>query len=132
MPSHPIGVPNQGSFPPNANYNQFRYESEEHQTIRRANPGTNTNNNSNRRGGSQQTGPNGRKKMSNPSKSNNRPYGHQEIDQLFQEREKLVAKLNEMSPSGEMDVGSSTTTRSCQPTNSQDDEGEEGEISESD
>lgn len=64
--------------------------------------------------------------------------GHQEIDQLFQERDQIIAKLGEMSRSGDNDVDPSgydkrsSSMNSTQATNSQDDEGEEGEISESD
>jgi hypothetical protein len=63
------------------------------------------------------------------------------MDQLFIEREKLLAKLNEISDTGDIeedqssqDKRSISTSHSNQtkPVNSQDDEGEEGEISESD
>ncbi|CAF2431391.1 unnamed protein product [Rotaria sp. Silwood2] len=67
------------------------------------------------------------------------------MDQLFLTREKLLAQLNEISGSGGNDGHSPSTSSSndkrslstnysneIKPTNSQDDEGEEGEISESD
>jgi hypothetical protein len=67
------------------------------------------------------------------------------MDQLFLEREKLLAKLNEISDSGEIDEDHPSTSslndkqsistnhlNQIKPINSQDDEGEEGEISESD
>jgi hypothetical protein len=67
------------------------------------------------------------------------------MDQLFLEREKLLAKLNEISDSGEIDEDHPSTSslndkqsistnhsNQTKPINSQDDEGEEGEISESD
>jgi hypothetical protein len=69
-----MAMANPGPYPPNANYTQFKYESEEHQAVRRAKIGTNTNNN--RRGGSQQTEPNGKKKINNPSKPNIKSSGN--------------------------------------------------------
>jgi len=67
------------------------------------------------------------------------------MDQLFLEREKLLAKINEISDSGEIDEDHPSTSslndkqsistnhsNQIKPINSQDDEGEEGEISESD
>jgi hypothetical protein len=66
-----------GPYPPNSNYNQFKYESEEHLAMRRVKTGTNTNNNNNnRRGGSQQTDPNGKKKINNSSNSNTKSSGN--------------------------------------------------------
>jgi hypothetical protein len=61
------------------------------------------------------------------------------MDQLFLERDKLLAKLNEISDSGDINESTSSlnekrsiSTNQTKPINSQDDEGEEGEISESD
>jgi hypothetical protein len=57
------------------------------------------------------------------------------MDQLVNEREQLLAKLNEISDGGEVDDDQSTHGKRSAPTkaiNSQDDEDEEGEISESD
>jgi hypothetical protein len=74
LPPHPMAMANAGPYPPNSNYSQFKYESEEHLAMRRAKTGTNTNNN--RRDGSQQTEPNGKKKINNPSKSNTKSSGN--------------------------------------------------------
>jgi hypothetical protein len=56
------------------------------------------------------------------------------MDQLFLERDKLLAKLNEITDSGETDEHHLSINNSnlMKATNSQDDEGEEGEISEED
>ncbi len=65
------------------------------------------------------------------------------MDQLFLERDKLLAKLNEISDGGDVDEDhpsslndkrsiSTNHSNPTKPINSQDDEGEEGEISESD
>jgi hypothetical protein len=150
-PMQPIG--NAGLHPSNSNnYNQFKYESEERLAVRRAIGDTTsigTNPSNNRRGGSQQTESNGKTKMNNnPLKSNTKSSGNSAIhiylylfflissdmDQLFLEREKLLAKLNEISDSGDLDEqhASMNNYNPIKATNSQDDEGEEGEISESD
>ncbi|CAF0923602.1 unnamed protein product [Rotaria sp. Silwood1] len=86
-------------------------------------------------------------RTSNPPgiyRRNFRPIGqkHQDMDQLFIKRDKLLAQLNEISGSvdNDEDLSSAHDKRSLstnysnetKPTNSQDDEGEEGEISESD
>jgi len=70
---------------------------------------------------------------------------NQDIDQLFLQRDKLLAKLNEISDSGEIDEDHPSTSslndkrlisinhsNPTKPIDFQDDEGEEGEISESD
>jgi hypothetical protein len=63
------------------------------------------------------------------------------MDQLVLERDKLLAKLNEISDGNEIDGDQSSHDKRSIPTNhsnqtksihSQEDEGEEGEISESD
>lgn len=64
------------------------------------------------------------------------------MDQLVSKRDKLLAQLNEISGSGDADDNSSSTQdkrslstnypNETKSTNSQEDEGEEGEISESD
>lgn len=69
----------------------------------------------------------------------------QDIDQSVFKRDKSLAQLNEVSNSGEMGEDSPSTSSSydkrsipannlnqMKPTDSQDEEGEEGEISESD
>lgn len=96
MPPHSIGgIPNAGPpYPSNSNYNQYRYESDEHQTMRRTKIGPNLN--QNYRGSSQQTVVNGKNKINNNNNSRD------------------------------------TDTNQIKPQSSQDDEGEEGEISESD
>ncbi|CAF1505263.1 unnamed protein product, partial [Rotaria sordida] len=67
---------------------------------------------------------------------------NQDMDQLFLTRDKLLAQLNEISNTGDNDEDLSSShdkqslsknySNETKPTNSQDDEGEEGEISESD
>jgi hypothetical protein len=74
IPPHPMTLANTGPYPPNSNYNQFKYESEEHLAMRREKPGINTHNN--QRVGSQQTEPNGKKKINNPSKSTTKSSGN--------------------------------------------------------
>lgn len=58
MPPHPMSMGHPGSMPPNSNYNQYKYESEEHAAMRRGNP----HNNNNWRGGPPQNDSNGRNK----------------------------------------------------------------------
>jgi hypothetical protein len=78
-----MAMNNAGLHPPNPNYNQYKYESEERLTMRRGKGdtpmmGTNPNNNNNRRvGGSQQIDSNGKPKLNNnPSKPNPKSSGN--------------------------------------------------------
>ncbi|CAF5142042.1 unnamed protein product, partial [Rotaria magnacalcarata] len=130
----------------NSNYNQYKYESEERLPIRRPKRDTTmapANMNNNRRGGGlQQTEANGKKNINNPSKPITKYSDPQDMDQLFVKRDKLLAQLSEISSSGDVNEDSLFTqdkrslstnySNETKPTNSQDDEDEEGEISESD
>ncbi|CAF0753937.1 unnamed protein product [Adineta steineri] len=155
MPPHPMAMGNIGPHPSNPNYNQYKFESDEHGNMRRGKrdntitaPNLNNNNN-NRRNLPQQTETNGKKKINNlPKPTNTKTSDHQNMDQLVQERKQLLAQLQEISVRNDNDEEQQPSTSSLSSndkqsipinqsnqtklTNSQDDEGEEGEISESD
>ena len=112
--------------------------------------GGNSNNNS-RRIGPQQNDFNSKRKMNNSGKSSKKSFinnevicflDQQNIGESSTERKQLLAQLHEISVHGDRNDGQlstassynkqSTSTNPSQAANSQDEEGEEGEISESD
>ena len=112
--------------------------------------GGNANNNS-RWTGSQQNDFNSKRKMNNSGKLPKKLFinnevvcflDQQNIGESSTERKQLLAQLHEISVHGDRNDGQLSTASSynkqptsanpSQPTNSQDEEGEEGEISESD